>query len=461
MKVPPGTSTIRLKFPIWPQPMPRSLLLNLASRAKAQGSIDFLVRYNPLLRWRVREAMRLFRNATVQERATLTAANIARIQHLARRTRYGAAQAEQFSDWPILEKQTVLAAANEFVAPWPLVRIPASTGGTTGVPLKLWRSLESIAAEQLFIDDLLAPYGVSMRSRMAVLRADNVKAPDDTSPPYGRIGHFGKRLTLSSPHLNARTLPWYHQALQHFAPAVLWVYPSVALNLLSLLERADLRLSIPVILASSEVLPPAAHAALQHRFGATVINYYGQAERVCFAQSVRPEEFFFNPSYGRVELVPLSSERANTKGTARIVGTPYWNAVMPLIRYDTGDLLEVPHHYGESEQAEITLGLRPFTGIIGRQGEYVLTADGMRIIGLNHIPREVEHILQIQLVQPDHNTVLVHVLAAPGFSTREAQRLRDQARAKLPASMRIEVKVVDCLRTTALGKTPFVIRLFS
>ena len=91
----------------------------------------------------------------------------------------------------------------------------------------------------------------------------------------------------------------------------------------------------------------------------------------------------------------------------------------------------------------------------------MLTADGMRILGLNHISREVEHVLQIQLVQPDHNTVLVHVLARPDFSTREAQRLRDQARAKLPASMRIEVKVADRLRTTALGKTPFVIRAFS
>ena len=91
------------------------------------------------------------------------------------------------------------------------------------------------------------------------------------------------------------------------------------MNLLSLLERAGLRLRIPVILASSEVLPPAAHAALQHHFGGTVINYYGQAERVCFAHGVRPEEFFFNPSYGRVELLPLSSERANAQGTARIV----------------------------------------------------------------------------------------------------------------------------------------------
>lgn len=440
--------------------MLKSLLSHLVSYAKGQGSIDFLVRYNPLLRHRIRQAMGLFRNATFQERAVLTETYTARIQHLARRTRYGAAQADLSRPWAVLEKQAVVAGAKDFVAPWPLIRIPAATGGTTGVPLKVWRSLESIAAEQLFIDDLLAPYGLSMRSRMAVLRADAVKPPHDTSPPYGRISHFGKRLTLSSSHLNRQTLPWYHQALERFAPSVLWVYPSAVINLLSLLERANLHLRIPVILASSEVLPPSVHTALEHFFGGSVVNYYGQAERVCFAHSVRPEEFFFNPCYGRVELVPLASEH-DTTGAARIVGTAYWNAVMPLIRYDTGDLLDVPRHYGEKERTEITLGVRAFAGISGRQGEYVLTRDGMRVIGLNHIPREVEHVIQIQIVQPDYDTVLVHVLAEPGFSIQEAHRLRDQARAKLPGSMRVEVEVVERLRTTAAGKTPFVIRSFS
>ena len=46
------------------------------------------------------------------------------------------------------------------------------------MPLKLWRSMECVVAEQAFLDDLLAPYGFSMHgSRMAVLRADKVKDP--------------------------------------------------------------------------------------------------------------------------------------------------------------------------------------------------------------------------------------------------------------------------------------------
>ena len=72
--------------------------------------------------------------------------------------------------------------------------MPASTGGTTGVPLKLWRSIECVVAEQAFVDDLLAPYGYSMHgSRVAVLRADKVKDLSDTSPPYGRLTHGGRR----------------------------------------------------------------------------------------------------------------------------------------------------------------------------------------------------------------------------------------------------------------------------
>ena len=36
-------------------------------------------------------------------------------------------------------------------------------------------------------------------------------------PPYGRVSHGGKRLTLSSPHLNPQTLPWYVETLRQFA----------------------------------------------------------------------------------------------------------------------------------------------------------------------------------------------------------------------------------------------------
>ena len=432
--------------------MNRQQLTRLATQAKSIGLVDLAVRYNPWLRRRVSAALRA-------SGATARGAQVEwlsrRIVRCARQTRYGSGRSPRLDEWPLLAKSRPLAAPADFINRRSFIRVPASSGGTTGTPLRLWRSLECIVAEQLFLDELLAVYGCGMRSRMAVLRAERVKPAGEASPPYGRLSHGGTRLTLSSLHLQAGSLRWYVEELERFAPQVLWVYPSAVINLLRLMERANLRLSVPVILASSELLSGRMHAELERFFHARVINYYGQAERACLAWSTRPDEFFFHPLYGKVELQMLTP---SDPPAARIIGTGFWNTAMPLIRYDTGDLLYLPAHLGFAELAEIARGERPFVGLAGRTGEYLLTRDGLRIIGLNHIPRDIDNINQVQLVQTGWNALRINVLATREFGKSDERALRAAAAAKLPASFEVMVSRVDSLRQTAGGKTPFVIR---
>jgi phenylacetate-coenzyme A ligase PaaK-like adenylate-forming protein len=48
-----------------------------------------------------------------------------------------------------------------------------------------------------------------------------------------------------------------------------------------------------------------------------------------------------------------------------VIGTSYWNNVLPMVRYRTGDLVRVPVDWGEHELEELSLGLRPFEGVLG------------------------------------------------------------------------------------------------
>jgi phenylacetate-CoA ligase len=431
-----------------------------APRAKTEGLVDSAIRYNPWLRGRVASAMAkaaaAHGSAAVSAmRDSLTAVTL----RAAQATRYGHGRSNNIDDWPVLDKASVVSAGGDFYNHKVRLRLPAGTGGTTGVPLKIWRSLECIVAEQAFLDDLLATYGLSMRqSRLAVLRGDQVKDTQDHTPPFGRISHDGRRLTLSAAHLNSETLSWYEAALRDFAPMVLWAYPSAAQNLLRLYQDNGLELAIPVILASSEMMPPALHRALEEHFHCRVVNYYGQAERVCLAVSTKPGVFHFNPCYGRVELLPVPPESGAPQAAAAIIGTNYWNAAMPLVRYRTGDTLLMPKDCDARGLSEIALGLRPFEGVLGRAGEYLLTRDGMRIIGLNQIPREIAHVAQLQLVQTDFEHVLVNVAPLPGYNDHDAREILDRARARIPSSMSVTVRAVPQLVVNARGKAPFVIR---
>jgi phenylacetate-CoA ligase len=439
--------------------MLRSLLLKASARAKTDGIIDRFVRYNPILRKRVLPVIHprtegLLRELLASEPATLTQ----RTLRAAQSTIYGNGRNNVLKDWPLLEKTSLRASSEDFIAPGAWLRLPAATGGTTGIPLKLWRSLESVVAEQIFLDDLLKLFGHDMRhSRIAVLRGDRVESTPEHS--YGRLSHGGNRLTLSTPHLNHETLPAFYDSLQRFAPSILWVYPNTALNLLKLLQNATLKLEIPVILSSSETMSASLHRTLERSFNAKVINYYGQAERVCFAYSIEPDKFYFNPRYGHVEFHDADSSGASGR-CLEIVGTGHWNMVMPLVRYRTGDLARVPFDYGAKELEEVANGKRSFPEILGRDQEYVLTLEGLRITGLNQIPKEVQNVFQIQLVQPDYHTVIIRVVAMPDYSEEDAKKILAQARLKIPMSIAVRIELADNLLVTKRGKAPYILRTF-
>jgi phenylacetate-CoA ligase len=438
----------------------RSFLSQAAPYIKSDRLMDVAIRRNPLLRRQILTAIEGWDDLSRANLTALTDRFTNRTLRAARQTPYGRAKNDNCPGWPILDRDQVRSAPQSFVKPLHLVRVPASTGGTTGKPLMLWRSMECIVAEQVFLDGLLAPHGLSMHgSRVAVLRADKVKDANDVEPPYGTLSHGGKRLTLSTPHLNARTVAWFYDALKNFAPSILWVYPSAILSLMTLLDSVHARLSIPVVLASSEVVSAELHAALESRLNCNVINYYGQAERVCFAHSTRPNEFRFNPCYGRVELVPSEANEDTAVRRFKIIATSHWNTAMPLVRYDTGDYLAVPKHYDEADLKDVSLGRQPFLRLEGREGEYLLTAEGVRIIGLNQIPREMRNVFQLQLVQYSFDAVTINVVTTPSFSAEDASQLLGQARAKIPASIDIALNVTDHLTVNAAGKAPFVLRL--
>jgi phenylacetate-CoA ligase len=448
--------------------MLRPFLLKASAYTKTDGIVDRFIRYNPIIRRRLLPIILQNKDASVEAESTLQNDLTERTLSAAQATRYGAGRGTKLAAWPLLEKDTLRESAKDFISPSALLRLPAATGGTTGIPLRLWRSLEQVVAEQIFLDELLGRYGHDMRrSRLAVLRGDRVEGPAWIAArassvadfPYGRLTHNGKRLTLSSPHLNRQTLPWFYETLQRFAPSILWVYPNMALNLLNLMQDTRRKLEIPIILSSSETMSASLHRALAGFFNSKIINYYGQAERVCFAYSTEPGVFYFNPRYGRVELreprLPDASGR-----NLEIIGTGYWNLAMPLVRYRTGDLIRVPSNYAAQELEEVAAGKRPFPEILGRDQEYILTREGIRITGLNQVPKEVQNVFQIQIIQLDLDTVIIKLIPMPGYSENDAKKIMENARLKIPASINIRIETAAKLQVTKRGKAPYVLRAF-
>ncbi len=380
----------------------------------------------------------------------------------ARRAPYGKGRAADLLDWPVLERETIRGGFRRLVASRGF-RVPASTSGASGVPLQLVRSLSSVAAEQAFHDSLLRPFGLSFRTcRVAVLRGEVFKDPDDPSPPFWR--YRGSRyLVLSYPHLRRDRLHRYAEELRHFRPDVLWIYPTSGDLLAGLVADHGLSLRVPVILTSSESLLPGVRSRLESDFGAVVIDYHGQAERSSFSWQTKVGAAWFDPAYGVVELVPVREAVGTPPGerVAEVIGTGLWNTAMPLVRYRTGDYVSYPDHYSVDALARVALGLEPFTRWYGRSTEYLVTPEGARIQGLNNVAANAEHVLQVQFIQERLDGVEIRVRPGPGYTLEDGKRLVRETRRFLPASVTVTVVAHEPLRRTPSGKTPFMIRTVS
>lgn len=419
---------------------------------------DAAVRRNPLYYADAQRQLQHLENAGFSGRRNWTRTRLGEVLWVARRTGYGSnvRGGRDPASWPLLNKSEVRAGPGAFLSGSRLFTVNASTGGTSGAPLQIVRSLRSVVFEQVCLDHMMSKLGVEARAaRCAVLRTESVKDPNDFKPPYWIFAGGGNRIVFSSSHLNAATVEHYAKALEAFAPDCLQGYPTSLEALCVLLQRAGRQVKIPAALCSSEVLHPRVWEAARDVLGCKLLDYYGQAERVAFAYATAPGEYRFLPGYAHVEFEPAGDDGDHK--LYEIIGTSLWNQSMALIRYRTGDLVRVPASWGERELEELSLGLRTFSGVQGRDSDILITPAGVKVTGISHFQRDVANIVRIQVIQETATQVVIQVLATDDYSEQDRARLLHNAREKLPGSMAIEIRSVAALERTARGKTPFVI----
>lgn len=228
--------------------------------------------------------------------------------------------------FPVIDKDALLAYRGSLYplkAPWLAV---GRTSGTTGAPLAVLRSAESVRMEQAFVKRHWGWGGYRDGMVRATLRGDLVVDPARTRPPFWFWNRYNRQLLVSSRHLCEEHAEAIIDRLDALAPAMLQAYPSTAFALAGLLERRGRRLRIPVVFTASEPLHEHQRALIAERLGAKVMDMYGMAERVAFATECEHGNLHINPDYAYVEIID-----------GFVVGTTFHNQAMPMVRYRPGD----------------------------------------------------------------------------------------------------------------------------
>jgi phenylacetate-CoA ligase len=433
----------------------KSLVQWASARLKRDTIGERLLRRHPLHYLRARRHLERYANAGLEERQGLLRDRLRTVLRAAASTPHGRKVASPgvLENWPLIDKAIVRNEPEAFRAEWTGISAHARTGGTTGPPLELVRSNVSVAFEQACIDGLLARLGADpTRARLAVLRGEVIHAP---GRQYCSRTMGGRRLILSSYDLDRSSIDDYARALRDFRPDILWAYPSALECLCRLLAERGQTLFVPRVVCSSEVLGATTWNLARDVLGCEMADYYGLAERVAFAFALTPGEYRFLPGYSFIELVASESDRSNT--LYEIVGTSLWNLAMPLVRYRTGDLVRASSALDERERARIALGLRSFSGIVGRSGDVLLLPDGARLTTINHIPRDVTRIAALQIVQESLEHVCIRIVPGPRYASEDAEAFLVRARTELPSTLRVSIEPTDALERSELGKIPVIV----
>jgi phenylacetate-CoA ligase len=277
--------------------------------------------------------------------------------------------------------------------------IVTNTGGTSGQPLELVLDPNAYAQEWSHMHTIWESLGYKTSSIKLTLRGMNLGSKPII---YNFIHNEFQVNAYCDFDLVVKSLD---KTLSKYKIEYLHGYPSGIYEFLKNLQNkspeslSKLKRNLKGVFFGSEYPAPIYRDYIEILLNIPTISWYGHTEMAVLARE-KNEPFVYHPfqSYGFTECVEI-------EGKQHLVGTTIHNTIGPLIRYDTGDLIEpISYKNGLLESFKVTEG---------RVGEFVVDNNGRSIsltaliFGRHHKLFEIADFVQVQQITPGHLNVIV------------------------------------------------------
>jgi phenylacetate-coenzyme A ligase PaaK-like adenylate-forming protein len=340
---------------------------------------------------------------------------------------------ERLENWPLLSKDDLRRRPSAFVADDCDTRrmYRERTSGTTGLPLEVWWSRETVRAWFAIYEARIRRWnGVDRADPWAILGGQPVVPATARRPPFWVWNGAMRQLYLSANHVAPATAASFFAEMEARRVTHLIGYPSS----LAYLARQAFAQGVPppsrlrVVVTNAEPLLPWQREAIAEGMGAEVRETYGMAEIAAAGSECARGFLHAWPEAGWIETRIEEEDRAAPAGTSgRFVATALLNPDMPLVRYVLGDRGRI----APDSPSPCACGRRlpVFSAIEGRSNDMLIAPDGRRVFWLNPVFYGMA-IREAQIVQEAVESLRVLYVPAPGFDARQksaiAQRLRDR-----------------------------------
>jgi phenylacetate-CoA ligase len=355
------------------------------------------------------------------------------------------------TDWPILEKGSLREAPLDFLADdcQPGRMYHEHTSGTTGMPVNVWLSRETVRAwYALFEARCRLWYGVSCHDRWAILGGQLVTSVARIRPPFWVWNGALNQIYMSSYHLAPDLIPFYLKALKAYRVRYLLGYTSSLYALAQEVLRRGLdNLKMAVAVTNAEPLLEHQRRTIAEAFQCPVRETYGMTEVAAAASECEAGTLHLWPEVGHIEV--LEGDRPISDGCpGDLVATGLLNPDMPLVRYRVGDRI-----VRSSTDCLCACGraLPALLSVEGRKDDVLYTSDGRQIGRLDPVFKGDLSIRGAQIIQETLGRVRLRYTPAPGFSPQAAVSLVERIRDRM-GPVEVVLEEVDQIPREANGK---------
>lgn len=350
--------------------------------------------------------------------------------------------------FPILKKEDVLQDRTSFIStkyPKWMTRT-AHTGGTSGTPMLLQRGLFAIANEHAFVRRQWDWAGIGLRDKCAYLTGRLIVKPDQKDGRLYAYDPFMKELILSTYHLSRRTAEEYAVVIENYDVKAIVGYPSAVYLLARTCLDSGIKLTLKSALTSSETLTKSMKDTIVEAFNCRVFDFYGGAERVCYIFTCERGRYHIISEYGLTELIGVGGPDDNR---CSVVATGFWNMAMPLIRYETGDIV-----VKSDDTCPCGRAFPGIESISGRQADVVRTPSGREFGAaiLTHLLYGTNNIVESQIIQDTLEHITIEYVPSAKFTETDFDNLRSLIAKHLPQELYVALREVAAVSRTRNGK---------
>jgi len=263
------------------------------------------------------------------------------------------------------------------------------------------------------------------------------------------------RLSLSSLPKDGNALDEYLRIIKRFKPAYCIGAPSFLFALAVYAGKQNVQdVRLNTVYSTYENIFPFQKKEIESRFNCRVLRFYNSEEHLVYAWDCATErQMHIESRAGIMEIVDNKGKPVPCGETGRIICTGFNNYLMPLLRYETGDIGSI-----SEEKCPCGRGLPVLSALEGRTSE-VLSVNGKKLFPamLSVVVEKCRNIKECQFIQEPNGEITINIVKDADFDWENTRKLMSILQGVLGNNFQPKIIFLQKIPKTKAGKFQFVI----